>query len=250
MFPINGRTTAHHSNRRWWSDDGVSGETTALLRPDEAVAAAKTPTFAAVGIALPSRSAKGLDRALRIATDGPRPFYRAALVSLAVTSTLAMAMAAFTRPPGPLPETQRQLVAHGLMALCVSTALGLASFAAGDKYRPAAWFDRVVPRQVRAAIWLALAAWFPLLLLVVYYRAKATFPPPDQYVYFPYDDKRWETAAYLLGVIAPAIWLTTAVRVLAVGRCQPRTWRAWCAGLFPRIAVADPGLRAGAVRVR
>jgi len=233
MFPINGRTTADHSNRRWWSDDDVSGETTALLRPDEA-------TFAAVGIALPSRSAKGLDRALRIATAGPRPFYRAALVSLAVTSTLAMAIGAFTRPPGPLPETQRQLVAHGLVALCVSTALGLASFAAGDKCRPMAWFDRVVARQVRAAIWLALAAWFPFLLVVVYYRAKATFPLPVRYVYFPFDDKRWETAEYLLGVLAPMLWVALAARVLTVARHRPLTWWAWFAGLFPRFTPVAP----------
>ena len=60
----------------------------------------------------------------------------------------------------------------------------------------------MAPPWDRAAIWLALAVWFPFLLLVVYYRAKATFPPPVRYVYFPYDDKRWETTAYLLGVLA------------------------------------------------
>jgi len=195
------------------------------------------------------RTARWLDRALRAVNAGPRLFYRAAVVSLAVTSALAMTTAALIRPPGQFPVAQRNMMAGALAVLCLSAALGLASLVAG-RSRPVAWLDGVLAQHVRAAIWLALAAWFPLLLLVVYYRAKATFPPPDQYVYFPYDDKRWETAAYLLGVIAPAIWLTTAVRVLAVGRCQPRTWRAWCAGLFPRIAVADPGLRAGAARVR
>ena len=102
----------------------------------------------------------------------------------------------------------------------------------------------VAPREL-SAIWLALAAWFPFLLIVVYYRAKAMFPPPVRYLYFPYDDKRWETAAYLLGVVAPVIWLTAAARVLAVGRGQPPTWRAWFTGLFPRSAAAGPGSRTG-----
>jgi hypothetical protein len=102
----------------------------------------------------------------------------------------------------------------------------------------------VAPRE-RAAIWLALAAWFPFLLVVVYYRAKATFPPPVRYVYFPFHDKRWETAAYLLGVLAPIIWLTTAAQVLAVGRGRPPTWRAWFTGLFTRTAAAAPVPQAG-----
>jgi len=197
----------------------------------------------------PGLATRWLDRALRIANGGPRLFYLAAILSLAVTSALAMTTAALIRPHGQFPVAQRNMMAGALVTLCLSAVLGLASLAAG-RSRPAAWLDRLLAPRERAAIWLALAAWFPFLLLVVYYRAKATFPPPSQYIYFPYDDKRWETAAYLLGVIAPAIWLTTAARVLAVGRCHPRTWRAWCTGLFPRIAVADPGLRPDAVRVR
>jgi hypothetical protein len=124
------------------------------------------------------------------------------------------------------------MIAGALAGLGLSAVLGLASLAAAGKSRRTAWLDRVLDPQERAAIWLALAAWFPFLLVVVYYRAKATFPPPVRYVYFPYDDKRWVTAAYLLGVLAPVIWLTTAARVLAVGRGHPPTWRAWLTGLF------------------
>ena len=173
-----------------------------------------------------------LDRTLRLVDEGPRPFYQAAVVSLAVTSVLAMAIAALIRPQGPLPETQRLMIAVALAGAGLSAVLGRASLAGTGRSRPGTWLDRVAAPSDRAAIWLALAAWFPFLLVVVYYRAKATFPPPVRYVYFPYDDKRWETTAYLLGVLGPALWLTTAARVLIVGRGKPPTWGAWLTRLF------------------
>lgn len=182
---------------------------------------------------LPSgRAARWLDRTLHIVDAGPRPFYRAAVISLAVTSALAMVVADFTRPHGPLPASQRHMTAAALAAFCVCAVLGVTTLVAGGRLRPPAWLDRMLAPRERAAIWLALAAWFPFLLLIVYYRAKATFPPPVKYVYFPFDDKRYDTAEYLLGVIAPMIWLVTAARVLAVGRGMPPTWRAWFTGLF------------------
>ena len=151
-----------------------------------------------------------------------------------MTSVLAMGVAALIRPHDSLPGTQWHVITGALAGLWLSAILGLASLAAPGRSRLAAWLDRMVAPRERAAIWLALAAWFPLLLVVVYYRARATIPPPVRYVYFPYDDKRWETAAYLLGVIAPVILLTTAARVLLVARDMPPTWRAWFTGLFPR----------------
>jgi len=180
------------------------------------------------------RAARWLGRMLRVVDEGPRPFYRAAVVSLGVTSVLAMGVAAFIRPRDSLPAAQWHLITGALAGLWLSAILGLASLAAAGRFRQAAWLDRMVAPRERAAIWLALAAWFPLLLVVVYYRARATIPPPVRYVYFPYDDKRWETAAYLLGVIAPVTLLTTAARVLSVARGMPPTWRAWFTGLFPR----------------
>jgi hypothetical protein len=172
-----------------------------------------------------------LDRTLHLVDAGPRPFCRAAVVSLAATSVLAIGVAALVRPQGSLPATQRHLIAGALAALALSAVLGLAP--AGRRWAWTwTWLDRVVAPRERAAIWLALAVWFPFLLLVVYYRARATFPPPARYLYFPYDDKRWETIAYLLGVLAPAILLTAAARVLLVGRHKPPTWRAWFTGMF------------------
>ncbi|HEX3711244.1 MAG TPA: hypothetical protein VHV09_00500, partial [Trebonia sp.] len=162
-----------------------------------------------------------------------------------MTSVLAAGVAEVTRPAGPLPASQHHMIEAALAALCVSAVLGLASVAARGRVRPPAWLNRVLAPRERAAIWLALAAWLPFLLLIVYYRAKATFPPPMRYLYSPFDDKRYDTAEYLLGVLAPVIWLVTAARVLAVGRDYPRTWRAWFTGLFPRVVAADPGRLSG-----
>lgn len=185
------------------------------------------------------RGARWLARALRAVDDGPRPFYRAAVASLAVTSALAAAIAATIRPPGSFPWAQRGMVIAALLALGVSAVLWLTSRAGAGRTRAVAWPDRVADPRARSAVWLALAAWFPLLLVVVYYRAKATFPPPVRYVYFPFDDKRWQTASYLLAVLAPAVWLIAAARVLTVGRDHPPTWRAWFTGLFTWSARAD-----------
>jgi hypothetical protein len=124
------------------------------------------------------------------------------------------------------------MIVIALAGAGLSSVFWLVSLAGTGRSRPGTWLDRVAAPGDRAAIWLALAVWFPFLLLVVYYRARATFPPPAQYVYMRYDDKRWETTAFLLGVLAPAISLITAARVLSVGRGQPPTWRAWLTGLF------------------
>jgi hypothetical protein len=178
------------------------------------------------------RAARWLDRTLRLVDEGPRPFYRAAIVSLGVTSALAMGVVALIGPHDS-PTGPRLLIINGALAgLSLSAALGLVSLATAGRSGLTAWLDRLVAPRERAAIWLALAAWFPLLLVVVYYRARATIPPPVRYVYFPFDDKRWETAAYLLGVLAPVILLTMAARVLLIARGRPPTWRAWFTGLF------------------
>ena len=81
----------------------------------------------------PGRAARWLDRTLRIVDEGPRPFYRAALASLAVTSVLAVTMAALIRPPGSLPAAQRYMITGALVALLMSTALAVASLVAGDR---------------------------------------------------------------------------------------------------------------------
>jgi hypothetical protein len=135
---------------------------------------------------------------LRIVDEGPRPFYRAAIVSLAVTSVLAVTIAVLIRPPGAFPWPQQDMIAGALAALCLSAAGGIASLAMARWSRPAAWLDRVVAPGERAAIWLALAAWFPFLLVVVFFRAEATFPPSVRWLYYGFTDKRWVSACYPL----------------------------------------------------
>lgn len=208
--------------------------------PGPAGAAQEATGHAAEGVgARPSGwGSRRLGQTLRAVAAGPRPFYRAAVVSLAVTSVLAAAIAASIRPPVSLPGPQRDMIAGALAALCISAVLGVASLALRGR-SVAARLESVVAPEQRAAIWLALAAWFPFLLIVVYYRAEATLPPAVRWLMFGYDDKRWITATYLLGVLAPPIWLTAAARVLAVGRGQPPTWRAWFAGLFTRDGAVD-----------
>ena len=67
-------------------------------------------TTATAASPAPGRAARWLDRALRIVDEGPRPFYRAAIVSLAVTSVLTVTLGALVHPHGPLPGTQRYIV--------------------------------------------------------------------------------------------------------------------------------------------
>src|SRR5260370_18100208 len=96
-----------------------------------------------------------------------------------------------------------------------------------------------------------MGEWFRLVLGVACYRAQAGFPPSVQWVIFGFTDKRWETAAYLLGALAPMLFLTAAARVLRAARDRPPSWRAWLAGLVTRRSVGvldatrDPAASAG-----
>jgi hypothetical protein len=200
----------------------------------------------AVDTHLPSGTPRPLDRVLRMVEAGPRPFFRAAMVSLAATSVLAAGIVLYVRPHRAIQAPQRDIIAACLAALCVAGVGWLASLV-----RPAggrAGLDRSIAPEQRAAIWLALTAWFPALLIVTYYRAKATFPPSVKWINFGYYDKRWVTAAYLVCALAPMLLLVLAARVLKVGRDHPRTWRSWLAGLFPQRSVDEGTIASAAPR--
>ncbi len=173
-----------------------------------------------------------LGRALRIAGAGPRPFFRAALASLTATCVLVIVIALEIRPAGPLPGAQRDVIIISLAALGMAGVTTLVRVLVPAPARDAL-ADRFAAPAQRAAIWLALALWFPLLCAVAYYRASATLPLTQVWINFGYTDKRWLTAAYLIGALAPMVLLVAATSVLEAGRAQPATWRAWLRDLAP-----------------
>jgi hypothetical protein len=185
----------------------------------------------------PARGRSGLSRARRIVDAGPRYFSRSALASFAVTCLLVIPIALSVRPHDPRP--QQATIAAALAGLCVATLLGLAAtlWPPGRRGR---WPDRIAAPEQRAAIWLALTVWFPLLLVVAYFGAQATIRPATAWINFGYLDKRWVTSAYLVGAFAPMLLLVAAARVLAAGREHPETWRSWLSGLAPQRAGAGP----------
>jgi hypothetical protein len=193
-----------------------------MSQPGERTVVAPTPP--------PRRTSPSLTEALRIIDAGPRYLYRVALVSLAATSALTIAVAADVRPAGSLPLPQRELIDLGLVGLALTAVLIVVALA-GRAGRLNALLDRVAAPEQRAAIWLALAVWFPLLLVPAYYRAKSTLPTSVVWIAFGFMDKRWITATYLLAVLAPMLLLVIAARVLAAGRDHPESWRAWFRGL-------------------
>lgn len=190
------------------------------------------------------REPGALGRIIRIADAGPRYFYRSAVVSLAVTALLTIPIALYVRPAGALPRPQRYLIAGAVIGLCVAAALGLAAAWAPSGKR--GWLDRALAPEQRAAIWLSLTVWFPLLLIVAYLKAKATLPSTTVWLAFGYLDKRWVTGSYLLGVLAPMPLLVAATRVIAASRDHPATWRAWLAALAPAPGTASPRPSGGA----
>ena len=179
----------------------------------------------------PPRTSRSLTRALRIVDAGPRYVYRAAVVSLAGTCVLAIGLALAIHPAGGLHRPQKELIVAGLAGLILAAVLMAAAIVWPASRRTV--FDRAVAPEQRAAIWLALAVWFPLLLIPAYYRVKSTLPTSVVWISFGYLDKRWVSAAYLLAALAPVLLVVTASRVLAGGRAHPDSWRAWLRALAP-----------------
>ncbi len=170
--------------------------------------------------------------ALRVVYAGPRYLYRAALVSLAGTCLLTIAISMDVRPAGRLRLPQQELLELALAGLLGVGVLVLAAVV-WPATRRAAVLDRLAAPEQRAAVWLALALWFPLLVVVAYYRAKSTLPSSVVWISFGYLDKRWVSACYLVAALAPMLLVVASARVLAAGRAQPESWRAWLSGLAP-----------------
>jgi hypothetical protein len=228
------------------SATGVSGAVGDSAGPGHRPGANPAHTEPRQPIATPGAPARapeprraGLALALGITGAGPRYFYRSALVSLAATCLLAIPITLRVRPPGALSRSQQVVLAVALAGLCLVVVLTVAALC-WPRARRGTWLDRIAAPEQRAAIWLALTAWFPLLLVVVYFKAKATLPPAVVWIAFGYLDKRWVASAFLIGALAPMLLLVTAARVLAAGRGQPRNWRSWLADLAPLHTHAAP----------
>jgi hypothetical protein len=174
----------------------------------------------------PTRARRSLGWFLRAVDAGTGPFARAAAISLGATAILSIAITLAVRPPGSLPRSQTVVIGIALAALCLVGMLGVVSmwWPADSRAR---LLDRVAAPATRAAIWLSLAVWFPLLLISAYLKARATEPPTVEWLAFGFLDKRWETSVYLLGTLAPMLLVVAAVRVLDAGREHPESWRAW-----------------------
>lgn len=185
-----------------------------------------------------TQAQRALGRALLIVDAGPAPLYRVAMASLAGTCMLAISIALVIRPPGSMPRSQAALIISALAVACLVGVLRLASrlWSFGSRGR---MLDRVIAPAERAAIWLALAVWFPILLIPVYFHARATERPSVQWISFGYLDKRWETSAYLLGILAPMLIVVAAARVLKVGRGHPQSWREWLRDMVSRADAAE-----------
>jgi hypothetical protein len=172
-------------------------------------------------VAPPARS---LRRVLGVVDRGPRPFGRAAAVSLATTALLTIAISVYFHPHRRIPLPQQHMIDYSVTALCFVAVLGLLSACWPYPIR-AAVARKAIPDDGRAAIYLALTAWFPLLLVAVYYRARSTYRPAVHWLAFGYDDKRWESSLYLAAALAPMLLLIAAARVLKVARERPDSWR-------------------------
>jgi len=99
--------------------------------------------------------------------------FRLFVASLGLSAVAAAAVAAFVRPPGALPATHKVLFAIAGAALGLSVACVLV---ARLRRRPSR-LDSVIPPGTQSSILLALAAWFPLLLVSAISRHAARSRP-------------------------------------------------------------------------
>jgi hypothetical protein len=181
-------------------------------------------------LARPEMNGRLLTAALDSVAAGPRPFARAAGISLLGSSLAVIAISLAVRPPGRLPRSQEVMIAGALVGFCAVVGAGLAASWWPLERRPS--IDRLATPAARAAIWLSLAVWFPLLVVDAYLKARATEAPGVTWLGFGYRDKRWMSALYLLGTLGPMLLLVLSARMLETGRQRPAAWRAWLSASF------------------
>jgi hypothetical protein len=200
----------------------------------------RRPEITGGQVTSPAWSTRRLTAVLDSVATGPRLFARAAAVSLAGSSLSVIAISLLVRPAGRLPRSQELMIAGALVGICCVIGAGLAAAWWPLERRPS--LDRLATRATRSAIWLSLAAWFPLLVVDAYLKARATEPPGVVWLGFGYLDKRWMSALYLLGTLGPMLLLVFSARLLEIARQRPTGWRAWFARSFTstQTATATP----------
>jgi len=187
----------------------------------------------------PVRRRSLLDGALAVVDAGPKWFFRSALTSFALTCLLAFPIILRLPSGGPGHSLRREMIVAALAGLCAVLLVALAGMLWAGRGKPER-LDQIAAPAQRAAIWLALTVWFPFLLFIAYYRVRAALPRTVRWIAFGYEDKRWETAGYLLAALAPMLLLVAATAVLRAGRAHPASWRAWFAGLSLRSPRTEP----------
>jgi hypothetical protein len=166
------------------------------------------------------------------------------VASLGLSAVATIAVAVLVRPSGVLPVTHEVLLGIAGAALGLAVACGLVM-----RLRPwPARLDALAPPRTRSSILLALAAWFPLLVVPAYLAARSTFAPTVEWNRaFGFMDKRWETSLYTLGTLAPILLLLGSARLLEVEGGARARLGALLRGAERTPAVPPPDLRLGTV---
>jgi hypothetical protein len=143
-----------------------------------------------------------------------------------LSSLAAVVILAFVRRDGPLP------VAHEFSGRVV---LGLLIAAAA--FLAIRWWVRRRDEDGAGeasggqdgwtALILAGAALTTAMLVPLYLLARSTDATPKVTVIYPYLDRRWMVATFLVGTAGVMVLVVLAARLLEVARRQPPTWRQW-----------------------
>jgi hypothetical protein len=137
---------------------------------------------------------------------------------------VAALMVAVVRPSGPLPNAHlliERLIA--VMTLIGGTGLvlrwthGARSSAATDRRRS----------DIATTCVLAFTAILPVLLIPLYFLLRSTQAPSDQAVLYPFVDRRWLVATFLVGTLGVMLLMVVMWRVVLAAHSEPRSWTTW-----------------------
>lgn len=177
----------------------------------------------------PGRSQRLLRHALATVTGGPWRAAGLAAWIVLCSSLAAVAILAAVRREGPLPVAH-ELAGRVVLGLLIAAAALLAirwwlrrEGADGDdgaSHTPA-------DRDGWTAVILAGAALTTAMLAPLYFLARSTEASTRVAVLYPYLDRRWMVATFLVGTAGVMLLTALAARLVHVARGSPPTWRRW-----------------------